>query len=681
MTSSETAKPRIRMLIPIWGPDYIERWLDLCFATLRAEGNIPYLNEHADFELAILTKEADVGYMQAEPRFTSVTEGIRVRFVTMDEFFPPQGNTPYGVPLTLAYAKGIQDLGEQAIGTYIILLNADIVVASGSFRSFIDRIHAGYTVIGGSSLRAIDGGARTALYEKIDRASGILSITPREAMALVNADPHATITSRTLNESGPIDTHYFHQMFWRVTEDCIAMRAFLIHPYCFRIEKPIEKVLCPVDYGFIADLCPDGRLCVLDDSDDFMVMELQALDSEGYQLRLAKKGETPDQRMARLATEIVTHAATWTTAAHRRFAKYTILFHTKDLPADIAERIAPFEAFVDGILDKLPPPASHIGHFQWLPAVYYYRQDMIRGGGDPNVALLDDPRNDMPPPASPPQAQEAPAHDTSPEPVPISCTLLSLLAAMVVVIRTLRNWTQELVLRLCPAMPLWLLAVAKALVRRPRNWVRALSLSPYRNRLAEIVESRLATNGPGLDVVYIDHINNHVKPPPAGTRVFDFGNPTREESGKDFTVEIPPRSDARLSDAVVIYAPTGFLALWSRPYHDAEAILAEHRQLVLVLIQQNFIPLSIPGHSYMLAVLQSCFPASKYDVTVDVYLAPESTRGKIALARLAWNVTRSLAGRRRPFQPNAVGDAPDRFSALVISARQRPLAERVRSDA
>src|SRR5215469_5550944 len=106
------AKPRIRMIIPIWGDDYIERWLALSFASLRAEGNIPHLNEHSDFELALATKSGDMERLRNDPRFAAMTQGLRVVFVPIDELFPPRGQVSYGVPLALAYGKAIADLGE-----------------------------------------------------------------------------------------------------------------------------------------------------------------------------------------------------------------------------------------------------------------------------------------------------------------------------------------------------------------------------------------------------------------------------------------------------------------------------------------------------------------------------------------------------------------------------------------
>jgi hypothetical protein len=144
--------------------------------------------------------------MQADPKFNSVTAGIRVKLIIMDEFFP--SNVTYGVPLTLAYAKAIQDLGEDGIGTYVILMNADFVLASGSLRSLLARIRNGFTSIAAASIRVINSGVRLELQSYLDDRAGILSISSRAMMRLANPDLHSTITGRIINDMHPIDSTY-----------------------------------------------------------------------------------------------------------------------------------------------------------------------------------------------------------------------------------------------------------------------------------------------------------------------------------------------------------------------------------------------------------------------------------------------------------------------------------------
>jgi hypothetical protein len=295
-------EPRIRMITPIWGTSYIDRWLGFGFASQRSSGNIPYLNEHSDFELAIVTKSADADYMRSNAKFRVVMSGLRVHFILMDEFFPRNGHTAYGVPLTLAFAKGILDLGNKAIGTYVILMNGDCVLASGSLKSIADRIHEGYTIITSQSIRAIDGPARVHLLDLVDNNNGILSIEARDLMRLVNQHLHSTVSARIINEHTIVDSTYYHQMFWRISNECLAMRAFMLHPLCFRIERISERVICPVDYGFITEFCPTGRFCALHDSDQCLIIELQQPHSESHLLRVAPMARTLPERLLRQNT-------------------------------------------------------------------------------------------------------------------------------------------------------------------------------------------------------------------------------------------------------------------------------------------------------------------------------------------------------------------------------------------
>jgi len=235
--------------------------------------------------------------------------------------------------------------------TYVILMNADCVLASGSLKSIAAPIAEGYTVITSQSIRVLDGRARTQLLESMDRNSGIRSIEPRGLMRIVNRHLHSTVTARILNEPTIVDSTHYHQIFWRISHECLAMQAFMLHPLCFRVDRIMQKVFCPVDYGFITEIFPNGRFCVIGDSDDCLIMELQARDAESHLLRIAPKRKSLRQRLSRLRREIAAVAA-----------------------------CCPF---------PLGPRGAGLSG----EAVRAYRDNMIRGGSDARVELLDDPRN------------------------------------------------------------------------------------------------------------------------------------------------------------------------------------------------------------------------------------------------------------------------------------------------
>jgi len=101
------ARLRLRVLIPLWGAAYFDRWFQLPAAALRAPGNLRYLRKEAEVELVFLTRAADLHTLSSHPMFHVLAAEVDSKIVTIDEFFPVTSTIPYGVPLTLAYAKGV----------------------------------------------------------------------------------------------------------------------------------------------------------------------------------------------------------------------------------------------------------------------------------------------------------------------------------------------------------------------------------------------------------------------------------------------------------------------------------------------------------------------------------------------------------------------------------------------
>src|SRR5438105_6798973 len=143
-------------------------------------------------------------------------------------------------------------------------------------------------------------------------------------------------------------------------------------PLCFQVQRQMTTLLCPIHYGFITEICPDGRFTVLNDSDDMLMLEMQERDSQAYLLRIAPTAATLEERLTRLEREIAATTGGWATAEHRRSAARTLYFHERDLPPDIAERTARFETFMQNIFAQMPPAPSHIRHFHWLGDVRNY---------------------------------------------------------------------------------------------------------------------------------------------------------------------------------------------------------------------------------------------------------------------------------------------------------------------
>jgi FkbM family methyltransferase len=109
------------------------------------------------------------------------------------------------------------------------------------------------------------------------------------------------------------------------------------------------------DFGLIWEYCPRAEICVIGDSDDFMMLELRDKSVAQDQIvtgPLDKK-------------EIAERMVTWVTPYQRYFLKFPLALHERDLPVTIGNERAQLLSFVDEVMSNAPQFPSHIGHSQW----------------------------------------------------------------------------------------------------------------------------------------------------------------------------------------------------------------------------------------------------------------------------------------------------------------------------
>src|SRR5215469_7085792 len=103
------------------------------------------------------------------------------------------------------------------------------------------------------------------------------------------------------------------------------------------------------DYGIISEACPTTPRCVIADSDDYLMIELRAADTARDQL--CRGWPEPKQIAEKLAC--------FTTKDPIELARYTLILHAGELPAEIGEASVRLDRFVDEVLANLPPAPIH----------------------------------------------------------------------------------------------------------------------------------------------------------------------------------------------------------------------------------------------------------------------------------------------------------------------------------
>lgn len=364
----QAGRPRVRLLIVVWGDRYIDMCATYTVSALLAPGNLPALAEACDVEALIMTAERDIPAFRRNRRFQALERQCAVNFVTIDDLILDGSNTLYGITLTLAFARGIMTQGVHQTSTFFLFMNADFVVADGALRGLLPKILDGEPAVVAPSVRVIAETVQPILDAALD--GDVLAIPPRRMVAAALQNLHPTVRGKVVTQDD-LCCITLNQLFWSVDDETMIGHFPLMFMLCIKPERPLRGVSYFCDYGFIPDLVPSGRMVCLDDSDDFFMLELGAEKQEEQYMR--------DEPITRGA--ILESWRDWTTVHHRRMGLFSLVMHAGERPSTLEATQREALAFVQELQDELPQPCDHSNHYYWVQGLEAWRflRDQARG--------------------------------------------------------------------------------------------------------------------------------------------------------------------------------------------------------------------------------------------------------------------------------------------------------------
>lgn len=230
---SEAQSPRARkskLLLAIWGENYIEYFCELCLPSLLSGNNLPKYAEQHELEFVVLARTTDFELFGRFPAFDRLRRLIKVEFIAIDDiltsFFDPRPQDIYALALTHAYFRGIKSCGDEATSTNFIFWNADFLAADGTFATLAEVVARGAQCTLAVSLRA-DLSAKAPLAEHLAEDGTQLEIGPRELVRIALAHPHPTVEAQTLNGYPERTMENIKQVFWRAGAETLIGRFFV----------------------------------------------------------------------------------------------------------------------------------------------------------------------------------------------------------------------------------------------------------------------------------------------------------------------------------------------------------------------------------------------------------------------------------------------------------------------
>lgn len=367
------------VLMGVWGERFINDFLQLSLPSLLAPGNMPALAKQFNVRFVFLTAASDIPVFKTNKNFQTLKSLCEVDFVPMQDLVVSNNHS---TTLTLAYDRAIRQTGEQMLNTYFILLNADYIMANGSFEGLARYIKKGYSAICAGNFQTIDEDIKPYLLEKIDTDTGIMQIEPRELVKLSMQHLHP-VTVASLFELEATRNYRANRFFARLNSQTMAGRFFLLHVLCIKPETLDYKVGASFDYSFIPEMCPSGNIGVMNDSDDYLVIEAQP---RNHELNLVDGGAYEQAKLVHALSE-------WTTAQHRDNARHTIYFHGQTLSDQdkqtLNDKLDHFIKPLSLSLNRLKAQ-PYYDHPYWFGAIESHKREqaILAGANDYDFADL-----------------------------------------------------------------------------------------------------------------------------------------------------------------------------------------------------------------------------------------------------------------------------------------------------
>jgi hypothetical protein len=372
---NERAIKQITLLMPVWGYQFIGRFLEFCLPTLLAPNNIPAIARELPCRFVLLSSVADEPIIRSHPAWQKLERHCACEIRSIDDLIT-QGN--HTATITLAFERVLRQSGDAIRDTCFIFLMSDYLVADGALKTALRKIQIGAGAVLAGNFQIIAEDAAPLLRQRLDHESHEIVLPPRNLVRWALAHLHPATVANIVN-FGLTHNAHTNRLFWRVDENCLIGRFYLMHPIAIHPETSDFVVGSSWDYSFVPELCPSGNVAAVTDSDDYLVIELQRRDYEWENLRPGPV----------VAAELAQSLSEWTTDYHRRNVAQTVVFHAADLPADLPQFIARSDAFVENVRQALATPAlSHRRHPYWVGSIAVNRRRSHRPLGKADWSFL-----------------------------------------------------------------------------------------------------------------------------------------------------------------------------------------------------------------------------------------------------------------------------------------------------
>jgi hypothetical protein len=275
---------KVKVVVPVWGPDYINTYLNISLASQLSKNNIPLISKKYTIEYVIYTLKRDELYIANSEGYKLLKNFATVRFETIRKFKTKNVYRIYGQ----IHRKEL--IKSSKINESVFLINSDFVFSDGFFSKTLKEIESGKKAVNIFCPRSNFDSVSLILKNKFSESKNVIKVSSENLTKIFLNNVH-NIMSYHMMPKNRGDDFLPSSLIWKSKKGSLLVRNFhfhpiVVHPYSYKI----RKMKMTIDDGYILDMFELDKISFQKNTKDYFAIELS--DESTTYSPIGKYGDT-----------------------------------------------------------------------------------------------------------------------------------------------------------------------------------------------------------------------------------------------------------------------------------------------------------------------------------------------------------------------------------------------------
>jgi hypothetical protein len=259
---------RVKVVVPVWGSDYINTFINISLATQLSEKNLPLIAKKHEVEYVIYTLKSDVSFFENSESVKLLRKFTSVRFELIRKFKIKNTYRLYG-QIHFRELKKSSKFDES-----VFLINSDFVFSDGFFSQTLKEIRKSTRVVNIVCPRANLESVSSILQTKFSDSKHTIKVNSNNLTSIYLRNIHKMMDYHMLPKA-PSEEFLPSSLMWKARNGSLFIRNFHFHPVLIYPNKiKLKKIKNTIDDGYVYDNFNKSEIYIQKEYNKHLAIEL-----------------------------------------------------------------------------------------------------------------------------------------------------------------------------------------------------------------------------------------------------------------------------------------------------------------------------------------------------------------------------------------------------------------------